>query len=194
MTIDLIPLLTPRSLQNADKRHLLSAAVGLSSDAAAIALHANADPAAAIELLETGRSVIAGALFQQSDLSALQHEHPDLALSFIGMRDQLEAPPTSSLATAERPTAAIDMEGDRRREAGPQFAALLETIHSKTGFERFLLSASEADMLGAARHGPIVVVNVSSYRCDALLIEQSGIRLLELPHLSQEALNEHAPG
>ncbi|KAJ4178417.1 hypothetical protein NW767_014874 [Fusarium falciforme] len=191
MTIDLIPLLTPRSLQNADKRHLLSAAVGLSSDAAAIALHANADPAAAIELLETGRSVIAGALFQQSDLSALQHEHPDLALSFIGMRDQLEAPPTSSLATAERPTAAIDMEGDRRREAGPQFAALLETIHSKTGFERFLLSASEADMLGAARHGPIVVVNVSSYRCDALLIEQSGIRLLELPHLSQEALNEH---
>ncbi|KAH7117313.1 CHAT domain-containing protein [Dactylonectria macrodidyma] len=190
--IDLIPLLTPRSLQNSDKQHLLSAAVGLSSDAAAIALHANKGPAAAVELLETGRGVIAGALFEQSDLAALEREHPDLARSFIDLRDQLDAPPPAdSLDTTERPTAAAETEGDRRRDAGPQFAGLLETIRSKSGFERFLLSASEADMLEAARHGPIVVLNVSSYRCDALLIEESGIRLLELPHLSRGALNDH---
>ncbi|KAH8661834.1 hypothetical protein BGZ61DRAFT_321743, partial [Ilyonectria robusta] len=87
--IDLIPLLTPRSLRNADKRYLLSAAVGLSSDAAAIALHDNRGPAAAVELLETGRGVIAGALFEQSDLATLEREHPDLARSFIDLRDQL---------------------------------------------------------------------------------------------------------
>ncbi|KAI3571794.1 CHAT domain-containing protein [Fusarium oxysporum f. sp. albedinis] len=191
-TIDLIPLLTPRSLQNSDKRHLLSATVGLSSDAAAIALHANRGPAAAIELLETGRGVIAGALFDQSDLSALEREHPDLARSFIDLRDQLDAPsPADSLAIAERPTAAVETEGDWRGDAGPQLAALLETIRSKSGFERFLLAASEADMLEAARPGPIVVLNVSSYRCDALIIEQSGIRLLELPHLSRDAINDH---
>ncbi|EXK77477.1 hypothetical protein FOQG_17819 [Fusarium oxysporum f. sp. raphani 54005] len=192
ITIDLIPLLTPRALQNSDKRHLLSAAVGLSSDAAAIALHANRGPAAAIELLETGRSVIAGALFDQSDLSALERAHPDLARSFIDLRDQLDAPPAvDSLAIAERPTAATETEGDWRGDAGPQLAALLETIRSKSGFERFLLAASEVDMLEAARPGPIVVLNVSSYRCDALLIEQSGIRLLELPHLSRDAINDH---
>ncbi|KAH7009354.1 CHAT domain-containing protein [Microdochium trichocladiopsis] len=190
-TIDLIPLLTPRSLQNSDKRHLLSAAVGLSSDATAIALHANRGPAAAIELLETGRGVIAGALFEQSDLAALEREHPDLVRSFIDLRDQLDAPASARSLAAERPTLAAETEGDRRRDAGPQLAALLETIRSKSGFERFLLSASEADMLEAARHGPIVVLNVSSYRCDALVIEQSGIRLLELPHLSREALNDH---
>ncbi|KAH7019671.1 hypothetical protein EDB80DRAFT_701290 [Ilyonectria destructans] len=49
---------------------LLSTAVELSSGAAAIALHANRGPAAAIELLETGRGGIAGALFEQSDLAA----------------------------------------------------------------------------------------------------------------------------
>jgi tetratricopeptide (TPR) repeat protein len=191
-TIDLIPLLTPRSLQNSDKRHLLSDAVGLSSDAAAIALHGNRGPAAAIELLETGRGVIAGSLFEQSDLAALEREHPDLARSFIDLRDQLDAPsPADSLAIAERPTAATETEGDRHREAGPQLAALLETIRSKSRFERFLLSTSEADMLEAARPGPVVVINVSSYRCDALLIEESGIRLLELLCLSQDALNEH---
>ncbi|KAM6505521.1 hypothetical protein FSOLCH5_014731 [Fusarium solani] len=180
------------NLGHSDKTHLLSAAVGLSSDAAAIALHANRGPAAAIELLETGRGVIAGALFDQSDLSALEREHPDLARSFIDLRDQLDAPaPVDSLATAERPTAAAETDGDRRRDAGTQLTGLLETIRSKSGFERFLLAASEADMLEAARPGPIVVLNVSSYRCDALLIEQSGIRLLELPHLSRDAINDH---
>ncbi|KAM5357069.1 hypothetical protein ACJZ2D_016456 [Fusarium nematophilum] len=159
---------------------------------AAIALHNNRGPAAAIELLETGRGVIAGALFEQSDLVALERAHPDLARSFIDLRDQLDAPsPERSLATVERPNAAAETEGHQRRDAGPQLAALLETIRSKSGFERFLLSASEADMLEAARHGPIVVLNVSSYRCDALLIEQSGIRLLELPCLSRDAIIDH---
>ncbi|KAM5353081.1 hypothetical protein ACJZ2D_017037 [Fusarium nematophilum] len=192
--VNLIPLLTPRSLQNTDKRHLLSAASGLSSDAAAIALHTNKGPAAAIELLETGRGIIAGALFEQSDLSALEHEHPDLARSFIDLRDQLDAPASQSSLTAQRPTEATEATetgGGRHRETGPQPAGLLETIRSKSGFGRFLRSASEADMLEAAQHGPIVVVNVSSYRCDALVIEQSGIRLLELPHLSREAVNDH---
>ncbi|KAI8716693.1 hypothetical protein NCS52_00963500 [Fusarium sp. LHS14.1] len=50
-------------------------------------------PAAAVELLETGRGVIAGALFEQSDLAALEREHPDLARSFIDLRDQLDVPP-----------------------------------------------------------------------------------------------------
>ncbi|KAL3954390.1 hypothetical protein ACCO45_009953 [Purpureocillium lilacinum] len=174
-TIDLIPLLTPRSLQNTDKRHLLSAAVGLSSDAAAIALHANKGPAAAVELLETGRGVIAGGLFEQSDLAALEHQR---------------VPADGLLAAAQRPTGASKTEDDWRRDAGPRLAILLETIRSKSGFKRFLLSASETDMLEAARRDTIVVLNVSLYRCDALIIEKSGIRLLELPHLSQGALND----
>ncbi|EJT69646.1 hypothetical protein GGTG_12530 [Gaeumannomyces tritici R3-111a-1] len=192
-TIDLIPLLTPRSLQNSDKRHLLSAAVGLSSDAAAIALYAGKGPTAAVELLETGRGVIAGALFEQSDLGALERAHPDLARSFVDLRDQLDTPPQGhSLVVAEHRTVAAEAEDGRRLKAGPRLAGLLDTIRSKPGFKRFLLSASEADILDAARQGPIVVLNVSSYRCDALAIEQSGIRLLELPHVSRDAINEHA--
>ncbi|EWZ28970.1 CHAT domain-containing protein [Fusarium oxysporum Fo47] len=46
-------------------------------------------------------------------------------------------------------------------------------------------------MLETALPGPIVVLNVSSYRSDALFIEQSGIRLLELPHLCQDSINDH---
>jgi hypothetical protein len=46
-------------------------------------------------------------------------------------------------------------------------------------------------MLEAASYGPIVILNVSSYRCDALIIAQSGIRLLELPYLSRETIDDH---
>lgn len=46
-------------------------------------------------------------------------------------------------------------------------------------------------MLKAGLYGLIVILNVSSYRCDALIITQSGIRLLELPHLSEDAINDH---
>ncbi|KAH6877251.1 hypothetical protein B0T10DRAFT_464644 [Thelonectria olida] len=145
-----------------------------------------------IELLETGRGVITGGLLEQSDLSALERGHPELARSFIDPRDQLDgpAPASQTSLTAQRPTEATEKEGDRGGKA-EQLTHLLKSIRSKPTFERFLLSASEADMLEAARHGPIVVVNVSSYRCDALVIGQSGIRLLELPRLSREALEDH---
>lgn len=57
------------------------AAVGLSSDAAAIALRGNNGPAGALERLETGHGVIAGGRFEQSDLPALEDQYPDLARS-----------------------------------------------------------------------------------------------------------------
>ncbi|KAJ5413883.1 CHAT domain-containing protein [Penicillium cosmopolitanum] len=187
-TIDLIPLIVTRSLQNADKRHLLSAAVGLSSDAAAIALHFLHGPVVAIELLETGRGVIASAFFERSEVSALEKGHPEMARSFIDLQDKLDTPSSPTfLAIAEQPIMATETEGKQRQEAGLH-------LRSQPGFERFLLSPSEADMLKAALYGPIVILNVSSFRCDAVIITQSGIRLLELPHLSQETINDRVVG
>ncbi|KAJ5369324.1 TPR domain-containing protein [Penicillium cataractarum] len=181
-----------RSLQSADKRHLLSAAVGLSSDAAAIALHVNQGPVTAVQLLETGRGVIANTLFERSDVSVLERNYPEMARSFIDLRDQLDSPSSRDfLATPMHPAVPAETEGRQRQGAEIQLASLLETIRSQPGFNRFLLSVSEADMIKAALYGPIVVLNVSSYRCDALIIHHSGIRLLELPHLSQEAIDDH---
>jgi len=42
----------------------------------------------------------------------------------------------------------------------------------------------------AANPGPVVVVNISSYRCDAFIIERHQIRALELPSLSLEEVEE----
>ncbi|CVL09264.1 uncharacterized protein FMAN_14276 [Fusarium mangiferae] len=133
------------------RTYLSSAIVGLSSSAAAIASHYNRGRVAAIELLETGRSVIAGAFLEQCSFAALGRAHTALARSFIDLRDELHAPsPASYFRIAERPRAALEAERNWRRDAGPHLASLLKTVRSKAGFGRFLLSALEVDMLEAA--------------------------------------------
>ncbi|XXG96702.1 hypothetical protein Hte_002992 [Hypoxylon texense] len=198
-TIDLIPLLTPRSLQDTDKQHLLSDAVGMASDAAAIALQAGKGAEVAIDILETGRGVIASSSFEQSDVSRLMREHRDLAVSFVDLRDRLDRPAMQDAGSSIRPEAEdidpvtlVDTERLNRYEAQRKLATLLDEIRSMSGFDRFLLPASIPEMHYAAKYGPIVILNVSSHRCDALIIEQSWIRSIPLRNLSQDAINSHA--
>lgn len=197
--ISLIPLLTPRSLQNVDKRHLLSEAVGMASDAAAIALQAGQSAVAAIECLETGRGVIAGAFFEQHDISMLKRTHPDLAEAFVNIRDRLDQPSMKGAGLSILPdyedidpATLTQMERCSRQEAAESLASLLKQIRSEASFERCLLPVSETEMLDAARDGPIVIVNVSSHRSDALIVERSGIRSLPLPLVSPERIDDHA--
>ncbi|KAL7910078.1 CHAT domain-containing protein [Trichoderma velutinum] len=197
--INLIPLLTPRSLQNVDKRHLLSDAVGMASDAAAISLQAGQRAVVAIECLETGRGVIAGTLFEQHDISMLKRMRPDLAEAFLDLRDRLDQPAMQGVGSSIQPDnedidldTLAEIELSNRRETAKDLDSLLTQIRSETAFERYLLPASEEEMVNAARYGPIVIINVSSHRSDALIIEQSGIRSLPLPLISPERIDDYA--
>ncbi|KAI2632251.1 CHAT domain-containing protein [Hypoxylon sp. NC1633] len=188
-TIGLIPLLTPRSLQNTDKRYILSSAVGISSDAAAIALHFDKGPLAAINCLETGRAIIAGAILQQNDVTVLEKIRPDLAQTFLKLRDQLDSPDLrSSEYLVGGESAAAEIQVKQRRHADKEMAQLLGEVRSIDGFESFILPASEANMIEAARHGPIVILNMSNYRCDALIVQLSGITSLPLPNVSPDSI------
>ncbi|KAH8782658.1 TPR domain-containing protein [Diaporthe sp. PMI_573] len=194
--VDLIPLLAPLSLQSADKQHQLREAVGLASDAAAIALHSRDTPFAALRLLEIGRGVLAGSLQSiRTDLSALQQTHPQLASAFVDLRDKLDGP--ASRTSPEPPQLALglstNVEGDRRHKASADMDRLLGEIREKPGFEQFLTSATEDQMRAAAADGPLIVVNTSSHRCDAFIVECSGIRVLPLPQLTLAGVAEHAP-
>ena len=51
-------------------------------------------------------------------------------------------------------------------------------------FDRFLLAPSEDELKGAAEYDPIVIINVSNHRCDAIIIEKTQIRTLLLSHLN----------
>ncbi|KAF6804402.1 TPR domain-containing protein [Colletotrichum musicola] len=196
-TISMISIFAPVSLRPADKQYLLSQAVGLASDAAAIALHARkGNPAEALELLETGRGIIAGSLQKmRADLSELHRSCPDLANSFEELREILDRPslPGNGRVLPDMTDSGpASVEADIRHLASARMDAVLSEIHRQPGFENFLGAATEAQMLQSAALGPVVVLNVSTYNCVAIVVEHSGIRVLDLQKVTYSEIESKA--
>ncbi|KAJ8127194.1 hypothetical protein O1611_g6443 [Lasiodiplodia mahajangana] len=178
-TIQLIPLLAPRALRNSNKQHLLSQAAGLASDAAAITLKASKGSVAAIQILETSRGILTSNVYDlRADVSILQKNHSEFAKRFTYLQNILDAPVSSNstLITSEASAITFEDEANQRREAYKQLNALIKKIRGHPSFERFLLPPSKDKIQKAARNSPIVIINISSHSCDALIIELSDIR------------------
>ncbi|KAF7174386.1 hypothetical protein CNMCM6106_008626 [Aspergillus hiratsukae] len=191
IAVHLIPRLAPRSLKHSDKQYLLALAVGLASDAAAAALLAEKEPSLALDFLEQGRGVIASSLEEtRTDILELRDKYPELAEQFERLRNDLEAPVSREQSFVGEHQQSWQVQASRRYEAGNLFDELIVEIRQKPGFEDFLLAPTGEDMQAAAKYGPIVVINVSKYRCDAILIEQHRIRRLDLPNLNSEEIKK----
>ncbi|KAF7556151.1 hypothetical protein G7Z17_g1657 [Cylindrodendrum hubeiense] len=162
-TVELVPLCDPSSLHYRETQNILSPTAGFASDAAAIALKVGKGPVSAIELLETGRGLLASSLQDlRTDLSTLQRHYPELADSFVKLRGQLNGRTSQGALFSSRSTPiSPQAQPSRRREAGSRMSLLLEEIRRKSGFQQFLLSISEAEMREAAVQGPIVILNAS---------------------------------
>ncbi|PCD30394.1 hypothetical protein AU210_010076 [Fusarium oxysporum f. sp. radicis-cucumerinum] len=196
VAVSLIPKLTARSLKNPDKQHLLGQVVGLASNAAAAALNAGRGPTAALKFLEQGRGVLATALEEmRTDVIELQARYPELAKRFVSLRDELDPP-------VARDTFNQDDHGGfnhqaratRRYDAGNKLNEVIAEIQRQPGFEDFLAAPSEAELKASASCGPIVVINTSEYRCDAILVEQHQIRSVQLPKDMEKEARNRDPG
>ncbi|KAM5362077.1 hypothetical protein ACJZ2D_012744 [Fusarium nematophilum] len=182
--MSLVSQLTRRSLEISDKQDAVRQLAGFPPEAAAVAMNAEKDPVVAVKFLEEGRGILAASLEDlRTETIQLQEKHPNLAEQFLKCRDKLEEnveriPLMKSHAATWKP------EGSQRYEAGKQFDKLVAEIRQHPGFEDFLLAPNEADMYDAARHGPIIVINVSEFRCDALVVEPHQIRQVDLPDLT----------
>ncbi|EQB55105.1 hypothetical protein CGLO_04989 [Colletotrichum gloeosporioides Cg-14] len=190
--VDLIPISAPLSLQPEDKQFFLTRVVGFASEAAAIALNDNQSPVTAIELLESGRGVLASFFHdRRTDLSLLEDRHPQLARSFIELRAELDKPTYRDVfgeleSFDDRSSQLKIPDTDKRHKASTEMTVLLDNIRTQPGFDRFLCSATGRQMQDAAEDGPIIIINISSRRCDALIIEQSRIHVLGLPKLTKD--------
>ncbi|KAK4171655.1 CHAT domain-containing protein [Triangularia setosa] len=125
----------------------------------------------------------------RGDISDLKREHPDLADEFISLRNELDSAAVRSTSTSDN-TSSWELQAKRRREADQQFGELIARIRAQPGFDRFLCLPAENEMIAAATLNPIIVVNLSSYRCDAFLIERNQIKVLELPGLTIEKVRK----
>ncbi|CAH0056158.1 unnamed protein product [Clonostachys solani] len=182
MTVLLVPQLTPRFLENLDKQYLLDIAGQLSCDAAAVALNAGRSPFDVIELLEMGRGVISGSLSEiRSDVSDLRREYPEHADKFVRLRDQIDSSRVSAASSA-----------DTRYDAAQKFEQLIQEIRALPNQDHFLLAPSAEELKTAADQGPIVMINVSEFGCDALIIRHNQIKSLPLPDLCSNDIQTRA--
>lgn len=132
----------------------------------------------ALTLLEQGRGVlIRQALRGRDALRVLRRIRPDLAQRF----DQI----SEALALVENPGSVTELRqspailANRRWQLAAERIALVEPIRSCDPAMADFLQPPAIDQLAAGTTaGPAVVVNISEYRCDALLVAPGGVRLV----------------
>lgn len=163
-----LPVVASREEARDAQEHRLGTLEGLASDAAACAL-AGGDAEQAVEMLEAGRGVLlAQALETRTDVTELRAEAPELAARFESVRHRLD-----HATVAERALVA-------------EFDELVAGIRRRPGFGRFLSPEPVAELQREAAEGPIVSLNISDFRCDALILTPYGVRALALPGLTKE--------
>lgn len=176
--VELLPSLAWHGLSLVNRLSYLGSdgLAGLPSEAAACAI-SDGSPDRAIQLLEHGRGILLSQVLNlRTDLSALATKHPDLAQELDTVRSRLDG--------------AEDTDQGSRRDLAVRWDRLLNHVRSMPGFSRFLLPPRVDTLRSAAEAGPVVVLNVSTRRCDALLLQEKGVRLKELPELTAKAVSE----
>ncbi|KEY63854.1 hypothetical protein S7711_10027 [Stachybotrys chartarum IBT 7711] len=237
----LISLLVTESSEASDKQFILTHLAGFAQEAAAVALMAGKSAYESLQLLEVGRSIIAGSSHRlRADVFDLQQNYPYLARDYIEHRNKLIALTPSAFTALQLPPrinrvitthrkdirisnvqrgspALVNIESRspnrlgiytslathqpdssttlctssyRRFVANQSLDLIIDDIRKKPGFDRFLLSPTESELMQASIRGPIIIINGSSHRTDAFLIEKEELRVLPLPHISPEVI-EH---
>lgn len=136
----------------------------------------------AVELLEQGRGVTWTHLAQlQVDLVGLEGSQPRLAHRLSELSQILRS-------ASHRDSVSAQWDGEGAipiPRLGAEWEDLLQRTRMLPGFEDFLAPTPLHKLRDSLGDIPVILVNVSDYRCDALVITRSGdIRLAPLPLLT----------
>ena len=179
--VTLIGSLTGPRLNRRDRERHLSDLSELARDAAACALQRGL-PWRAVEFLEQGRGVLLAEVMQSSRNARLLRAHrPGLADRLERVDAQLAVPEAVDGADAAR----------RRRELVAEQASVIAAIRDSgvPGLAGFLRPPTLAELTGALPGGAVVVVNISDYRSDAIILRPGAtIDYVPCPALSPAAL------
>lgn len=194
--VDLMAALASPDRHSETRRYWLSKWALLTRRASACALNVG-DPRRAAALLERGRGVLLSQRFDlRTDLADLRAVDDDLAERLEVLRGRLYDVPLLGAGPAPR-IYALDSDkeppdvGSQRRRWLREYGELLAEVRSKPGFEQYLRPVQWDELIAQASPGPVVVPTISEFRSDALILSDGGLRTVELPHATPEAL-QHA--
>ncbi|KAJ7466022.1 TPR-like protein [Mycena latifolia] len=190
--INLLPELAWLGLSISDRHHQILQAGRVVRDAASAAIAAN-QLSMAVEWLEQGRSVIWGQILNlRTPVDDLWKLHPNLADELVSYSTRLEAAGIKSRAKLGRDAGSslsLKTVAEDSHTLADKRARLLEQIRKLAGFERFLLPKPISELSLSAMMGPVVLLNITEHRCDALIL-MAGLRdqvlHVPLPHFTSQ--------
>ncbi|PNP58764.1 hypothetical protein FNYG_15026 [Fusarium nygamai] len=177
--LDLLPSVHTRALDRNDQQFVVSTFAGVASNLCSFLLSTNR-LSEALECLEQGRAIIISQMLDdRSDLSSLRQGHPQLANRYQSLVDEVNAPIRQTT-----PDAAEVLLRKRRQEAVAELDTCLKEIRCAPGHERFMLGQTVAEMQECIAEGRIIVINITDFRSDAIIISSNSLRTVVLPKLS----------
>ncbi|KAK7582925.1 hypothetical protein V3481_012221 [Fusarium oxysporum f. sp. vasinfectum] len=177
--LDLLPSVHTRTLDRNDQQFVISTYAGIASDLCAFLLSAN-QLTEALECLEQGRAIIISQLLDdRGDLSSLRHDHLQLANRYRSLVDEVNAPTRQTT-----PGVVEALLRKRRQEAVAELDMCLKEIRCVPGHERFMLGQTVTEMQECITEGSIVVINITDFRSDAIIVSSNSLRTIVLPELS----------
>ncbi|WP_329184946.1 CHAT domain-containing protein [Actinacidiphila glaucinigra] len=169
--IAVLPRLAWGGLTFDDRLHALSETSQMVSDAAAVALHAGATEKA-LEILEHGRGqLLSHALDMRTDLDTVRRQDPRLAAELELLRGDQD---TVRADEAEH-------AGTYRRQRQQHWENLVQQVRQLPGLADFLRPLPYRDLLSVAQDGPVIVLNSSPVRSDALVLHDGTLTVVPLP-------------
>jgi tetratricopeptide (TPR) repeat protein len=143
----------------------------------------------AVELLDHGRSVFwSQVMDSETDLADLRACSPTLAARFEELTRALDAT-TFQDSLIGSPVSQVQSSADpqleRRRLLTTEMEILLERTREHSNLHNFMKPPPFPELQLSASAGPVILLNASSYRCDALIITvDSPPQLVPLPEIS----------
>ena len=143
----------------------------------------------AIELLDQGRSILWSQTSNfKRDLEDLQGVDSDLASDLDNVGKFLVQ---GCFRDPKDPLSETDAQLYRRY--AEKWEELVHRIRGLPDFHHFLLPSPISTLQTAAAEGPVVIVNSSEYRCDAVIVPSQGdLVLVPLPDITAEELKSLA--
>lgn len=126
------------------------------------------------------------------EIRALRRSAPELSRQLseqLKKRDEAAAALGSRLILATAGLPGDGRTGDVRRIAARNIKRLASQVRTVPGHERFMEPPSDEELLAASDQGPIVVVNLSRLRSDALVVQPAGVTVVPLPALTPETVD-----
>jgi CHAT domain-containing protein len=163
------------------QQHVVSHFSGMAADACSLILQSSGDAFEAIELLELSRGTIIGLLMDdRSDISTLQISYPEKAAAYDRLRNEVNTPSLEAEDSELRRLRTM-----RHLEAVKELDECIQSIRDLPEHQRFLLGPTQEELVSCASKGPIVVVNITDMRSDAIVVTASGVISVTLTGLTR---------